>query len=73
MGNTTIRTAKLGIAEEFRNMNVGDIVQFPTDKYNYSTIRSTPGSSLINERMNGMRWKTRVDYENKCIEVTRTA
>lgn len=69
----TIRMAKFGIAEEFRNMNVGDIVQFPTDKYNYSTIRSTPSASLVNERMNGMRWKTRVDYENKCIEVTRTA
>lgn len=69
----SIRIATQGITEEFRNMEVGDIVRFPTDQYKYTTIRSTPGGALINERMNGKQWKTRIDYENKCIEVTRIA
>lgn len=69
----TIREATRGISEEFRSMDVGEIVRFPVSKYRYSTIRSTPSASLVNERMEGKRWKTRVDYPNKCIEVTRIA
>lgn len=69
----TIRTATLGVAEEFRRMEVGDVVQFPSPKYNYNTIRATPSSSLINDRMEGKRWKTKLNFDKKCVEVTRIA
>lgn len=67
----TPRTATLGITEEFRKMNVGDIVHFPTSRYNYNSIRSTPSSSLVNDRINGKSWRVRIDFENKCVIVTR--
>ena len=72
MANTK-RIATLGIAEEFRKMKVGEIVQFPFEKYNYNTIRSTPSTSLVPDRAVGKNWKTRVNYEDKCTEVIRTA
>lgn len=67
------RIATLGITEEMRRMAVGDVVQFPLSRYNNNSVRSTPGSTLVQERINGMRWKTRMDYDNKCVEVIRTA
>ncbi len=69
----TIRIATLGIAEEFRRMLVGDIVHFPLAQYNYNSIRSTPSTSLVPERMEGKQWKTKLDFDNKCVEVIRTA
>lgn len=69
----TIRIATLGIVEEFRSMKVGDIVRFPASKYKASSIRATPSGALFNEQIEGKRWKTRLDRDNKCIEVTRTA
>lgn len=69
----TIRIATQGIAEEFRNMEVGDIVRFPTSQYKYNTIRATPSTTMVNERMEGKRWRTRIDFDNKCVEVTRIA
>lgn len=73
MEQKEIKIATLGIVDEFRRMNVGDVVRFPADKYNYNSIRSTPSTSLVQERMAGQRWKTRIDFDNKCVEVTRTA
>lgn len=70
---TTIRTATGGIAEEYRKMKVGDVVAFPVPKYNYNTIRQTPQTSCLNESMEGRKWTTRKDFENKCIIVTRLA
>lgn len=69
----TIKIASLGPTEELRQMNVGDVVHFPIDKYNYNTIRATPSTSLIPERMNGWKWKTKIDIDNKIIEVKRIA
>lgn len=59
------------IAEMFRDMKVGDVVQFPFSDYNPSTIRSTPGSSLLKEMSEGMKWRTRANMMDKCIDVTR--
>lgn len=73
MEQKEIKIATLSIADEFRKMNVGDVVRFPTNRYNYNSIRSTPSTSLVAERMEGKRWKTKIDFENKCVEVTRTA
>lgn len=67
------RIAKLGIAEELRNMEVGDIVQFPVTKYNYNSIRSSPTTSLIVEKLEGRRWRTRMDYDTGNAIVTRIA
>lgn len=67
----TPRTAELGIAEELRNMKVGDVVQFPIPKYNYNSIRSSPFTTLINETLEGRKWKNRVDYNNGNVVVTR--
>lgn len=69
----TKRTATLGIAEEFRRMVVGEVVQFPLAQYNYNSIRSTPSTSLVPERMEGKQWKTKLDFDNKCVEVIRIA
>lgn len=69
----TVRIASLGITEEMRNMNVGDVVLFPLDRYNYNSVRATPSTSLVPDRAEGKRWKTSVNYEQKCTEVTRIA
>lgn len=69
-----IRIATLGIAEEMRSMKVGDVVKFPLSEYNYTSVRATPAGALVNERVNeGKRWKTKVNYSDKCVDVTRTA
>lgn len=69
----TIKTATEGIAEELRNMAVGDTVHFPIPKYNYNSVRTAPGTTLIKEKLDGWRWKVRVDVENRCVVVKRTA
>lgn len=66
--------ATLGVAEEFRQMKVGDVLLFPVEEYAYSTIRSAPNSSLVKESMiEGRRWTTVKDSDNKCITVLRIA
>lgn len=69
----TIRTATLGIAEEFRRMEIGEVVQFPTAQYNYNSIRATPSTTLVNERLEGKKWRTKINFDDKCVEVTRLA
>ena len=71
MENKTIRIATLNITDELRKMEVGDIVQFPFDKYNYNSVRSTPSTSLAKERAEGYSWKSRANYQDGCAEVTR--
>lgn len=70
---TTIstRVAYRGIADEMRDMQVGQIVQFPLDKYNYNSVRATPSTTLVPERAGGKKWRTRVNYDEKCTEVIR--
>ena len=67
------RIATMGIADEFRNMKIGDIVQFPLATYNYNSVRATPSTTLVPDRAAGKKWKTRVNYDEKCTEVIRTA
>lgn len=71
MEKKTIRIATNGVADELRNMEVGEIVQFPFDKYNYNSVRSTPSTALVKERAEGRSWKSRANYEGKCAEVIR--
>ena len=74
METKKIRIAALGITEEFKSMKVGETVRFPLSKYKYSTIRATPSTSLVNERVEeGRSWKTKINYDDKCVDVTRTA
>lgn len=73
MEQKKIKIATRGIAEEMRNMAVGEVVQFPLEKYNYNTVRATPSTSLVTDRVAGKRWKTRVNYDDKCTEVVRIA
>lgn len=73
MEQKEIKIATLGIADEMRNMEVGDVVQFPLSKYNYNSVRATPSTSLVPDRAAGKRWKTRVNYDDKCTEVIRIA
>lgn len=66
--------AALGVAAEFRKLQVGDIVLFPIDAYNYQTIRSTPGTTMVPEVINeGRQWKTKLDRDNKSVAVLRIA
>ncbi|MEI3156227.1 MAG: hypothetical protein V8T07_00650 [Muribaculaceae bacterium] len=68
------RIATRGIAEEFRDMNVGDVVQFPCDKYNPTSVRSCTATTLLPDRMNeGKAWSAKTDFETKSMMVTRTA
>lgn len=73
MEQKEIKIATRGIAEEMRDMAVGDVVNFPLDKYNYNSVRATPSTTLVPERAEGAKWRTRVNYDTKCTEVTRTA
>lgn len=73
MEQKEIKIATRGIAEEMRDMAVGDVVSFPLDKYNYNSVRATPSTTLVPERAEGAKWRTRVNYDAKCTEVTRTA
>ena len=67
------RWAVLGIVDEFRRLDVGGVVLFPIGKYKYSSIRSTPASALVEERMDGKEWTTRIDKPNKSIAVMRVS
>lgn len=74
MENKEVKVATLGMAEEFRNMSVGEVVEFPLARYNYNSVRSTPATALINEQIEeGKRWKTKLDKERRSVIVTRTA
>ena len=72
MEKAKVRTAIGGISAELRDMAVGETVIFPIEKYNYNSIRSTP-STLVEERAEGWRWTTRVDFDDKCIYVRRVS
>lgn len=68
----TIRKATGGIAEEFRNLSIGEVIMFPAQKYNMNTVRNTPSSTMLNERMTmGKKWITSTDMEDKCVYVAR--
>lgn len=70
----TPRWAVFGVTVEFRKLQVGDIVLFPIDSYNYQTIRSTPGTTMVPEMLNeGRKWKTKLDKDNKSVAVLRIA
>ncbi|MBJ2189113.1 MAG: hypothetical protein JFR41_10885 [Muribaculaceae bacterium] len=61
------------IADKFRNMKVGEVIQFPLSEYNPSTIRSMPAASLLKEVSEGCKWRTRANIPEKCIDVIRVS
>lgn len=65
-----MKKATKGIAEELREMKVGDVVAFPDEIYKASTIRATPSQMRL-ERKQGWNWATRSDFKNGCTIVTR--
>lgn len=68
----TIRKATGGVAEEFRNLSVGEVIMFPMLNYNPNTVRNTPSTSMLNERVRtGKKWKTSTDMEDQCVYVVR--
>ena len=69
----SIRMATRGMAEELRSMKIGEVVRFPFDKYNYSSVRSTISVTLIHERAKGKRWRTHANIDEKSTDVTRIA
>lgn len=72
MESNTIRIASGGVAEEFRNLNVGEVIVFPMDAYNPNTVRNTPSASMLNERVKtGKKWITSTDTEDRCVYVVR--
>ena len=68
-----IRTATDDATVEFRKMKIGETVRFPFDAYNNNSLRSLPSSALANDRKQGKSWKTRTDFKEGCVFVTRTA
>lgn len=67
-----IRTATLGIAEELRGMNPGEIIYFPIPEYNYNSIRVAPKTTLMRERLDGWKFTVKLDIDNRRVTVTRT-
>ena len=68
----SIREATGGVAEEFRNLSIGEVIMFPMLKYNPNTVRNTPSSTMLNERVNtGKKWITSTDMKDKCVYVAR--
>lgn len=65
------RLASLSATEEMRKLKVGDVVVFPAAYYNCNSIRSLPSTSLFNETIEGRKWTTRVDRNNKGVAVLR--
>lgn len=71
MKNIEGKSQREYLADKFRRMKVGEVMHFPVSEYNASTIRSTPGSSLLKEQMEGWKWRTKTNRELKCIDVIR--
>lgn len=68
----TIRKATGGVAEEFRNLSIGEVIMFPMLDYNPNTVRNTPSASMLNERVKtGKKWITSTDLDDKCVYVIR--
>ena len=68
----SIREATGGVAEEFRNLSIGEVIMFPMLKYNPITVRNTPSSTMLNERVKtGKKWITSTNMEDKCVYVAR--
>lgn len=70
---TLIRIATRGLTEEMRDMKVGQMVRFPLDLYNYNSVRATPSTSLVLDRVAGKKWKTKLNFDEKSTDVTRIA
>lgn len=67
----TIKIASGGVAEECRNLGVGETIAFPVPKYNPNTVRNTPSGALLKERIDGKKWLTSLSFEDSCVYVTR--
>lgn len=68
----TIRKATGGVAEEFRNLSIGEVIMFPMLEYNPNTVRNAPSASMLNERVKtGKKWITSTDLDDKCVYVIR--
>lgn len=73
MEQKEIKIATGEIAAEMRALAVGESVAFPFTNYKYNTVRQAPSNSLVKERFEGRQWRTRLDFENGCVIVKRTA
>lgn len=66
-----IRTATdPSLKKEILGMKEGEIVSFPFDKYNPTSVRNTP-SQLIEQRGQGYEWITKADYHKRRVLVVR--
>lgn len=66
-----IKTAENGIAEEYRNMGIGDVIKFPFGQYNPLSVRNAPSGTLFNQRIEGKKWITSTDSDDECVYVIR--
>lgn len=69
----TIRIATGGIAEEMRKMEVGEMIRFPFSERTYNSVRNCRCTTLVPDRSEGKEWRIRLNWEEKCTDVTRTA
>lgn len=65
--------ATRAMTDEMRSMEVGEVVRFPFDRYNYGCVRSAASGGLIHERAEGKRWRTHANIDEKSTDVTRIA
>lgn len=73
MEQKEIKIATGEIAAEMRALAIGESVAFPLDKYKYNSVRASPSTTLVRDRLDGKRWSTRLDLENGCVVAKRTA
>lgn len=57
------------LSEEFRSMAPGDVKLFEIPKYKYNTVRVLPSTTLVEDKMQGRNWTTRIDPANKSVTV----
>lgn len=69
----TPKWATLGVTEEYKRLGVGEIVLFPVDTYNYQTVRTAPNTTMVPERLEGKKWSTKLDIDNKSYAVLRVS
>ena len=67
----TIIQEPASIADAFRNLGVGEVLELPLAKYNYCSMMRS--QRLKPERFAGMNWTVQADIDRGVTLVTRTS
>lgn len=71
MTQKTVTQEPATIADAFRSLEVGEVLELPIAKYNYCSMMRS--QRLKPERFAGMNWTVQADIEKGVTLVTRTS